>query len=163
MNEEKLLRILEENARISNHDLALMLNETEEDIARAIKDLEDRKVIAGYHTVINYDHANTDEVTAIIEVNSVPERNEGYDRVAGMIAKYPEVKSLQLISGHSEFIGWVSGKSMQDISNFVGSKLAPMEGVRGTSTIFVLKNYKKDGLIFDEEDDKQQERLFISL
>ena len=80
-----------------------------------------------------------------------------------MIAKYPEVKSLQLISGHSEFIVWVSGKSMQDISNFVGSKLAPMEGVRGTSTIFVLKNYKKDGLIFDEEDDKQQERLFISL
>lgn len=160
MDEKQLLHILEDHARISNRDLALMLNETEEAVAAAIEDLERRKVIAGYHTVINYDHAEQDEVTAIIEVNSVPERGKGYDRVAGMICKYPEVKSLQLISGHTEFLVMVSGSSMQEISDFVGSKLAPLEGVRGTSTIFVLKNYKKDGLILDEPNEKQEERLF---
>ena len=160
MDEKQLLHILENNARISEHDLALMLNESEADVRAAIADLEKRKVIVGYHTVINYNQTKQDEVMAIIEVNSVPERGKGYDRVANMICQYPEVKSLQLISGTAEFLVMVSGSTMQEISDFVGSKLAPLEGVRGTSTIFVLKNYKRDGLILEGSDEKQEERLF---
>jgi Transcriptional regulators len=163
MEVEKLLNILEDNARISNKDIALMLNETEEAVANKIKELEDSKVIAGYHTVVNRNHGVKEEVSAVIEVNSTPERENGYDRVANMICKYPEVKSMYLISGRTEFLVLVTGETMNDIANFVGSKLAPMEGVKGTSTVFVLKNYKKDGIIFEEEQSKHQERLFVSV
>jgi Transcriptional regulators len=163
MDIEKLLNILEDNARISNKDIALMLNETQENVAKKIKELEDSKVIAGYHTVINRNNGCKEEVSAVIEVNSTPERENGYDRVANMICKYPEVKSMYLISGRTEFLVLVTGETMNDIANFVGSKLAPMDGVKGTSTVFVLKNYKKDGIIFENEDEKPQERLFVSV
>lgn len=160
MDDRKLLNILEKDARLSTHDIALMLNETEEAVALRMKELEEARVIAGYHAVVNYEqYDSNEEVEALIEVNSVPEREKGYDRVAMMIANYPEVKSLQLISGHSEFMVLVRGKNMLEISNFVAQKLAPIDGVKGTSTIFVLKNYKRDGVILNPSKEKQQERL----
>ena len=103
------------------------------------------------------------QCTALIEVNSIPQREHGYDKVAMMIAQYPEVRSVYLISGHSEFIIRVVGKSIQDIADFVGSKLAPMDGIKGTSTIFVLKMYKRDGVILKKNDEEKQKRQLASL
>ena len=120
--------------------------------------LEKEKVICGYHTVINWDKTNHDKVQAIIEVSAKPERDKGYDNVAMRIARYPEVKSLYLMSGKSEFIVMIDGKSMREIADFVGQKLAPIEGVTQTVTCFVLKQYKIEGVVMDEKtfEDKRQ-------
>ena len=74
------------------------------------------------------------------------------------IARYPEVKSLYLMSGKSEFIVMIDGKSMREIADFVGQKLAPIEGVTQTVTCFVLKQYKIEGVVMDEKtfEDKRQ-------
>ena len=98
MNKELLL-LLENNARYEVRDLASLLNEDETLVEKTIKDLEARNVIAGYHTIINWDKADTEISKAIIFVNCVPERESGYDKVAEKIARYPEVDSLYLISG----------------------------------------------------------------
>ena len=142
MDDVRLLKVLENDPRISVRDLADILNETENNVLEVKRRLEKEKVICGYHTVINWDKTNHDKVQAIIEVSAKPERDKGYDNVAMRIARYPEVKSLYLMSGKSEFIVMIDGKSMREIADFVGQKLAPIEGVTQTVTCFVLKQYK---------------------
>ncbi len=158
---KELLTLLENNARYQVKDLAALLNEDEQLVENTIRDLEENNIIAGYHTIINWDKADTEISKAIIFVNCVPEREAGYDKVAAKIAKYPEVDSLYLISGKAEFMLQVNGKSMREVSNFVAHKLAPTEGVTGTETMFILKEYKLNGreLVGEREDG---ERLLVT-
>lgn len=161
MDEIKLLNILKNDPRISTEDLADILNESEEDVLKTKLKLEKDKVICGYHTIINWDKTNTEECSAIIEVSAKPERDKGYDEVASRIARYPEVKSLYLISGRSEFMVLIDGKTMREVADFVGQKLAPIKGVSATVTLFVLKKYKIEGVVLDEKE--KDERMLIKL
>lgn len=162
MEEKVLLSLIEKNARRTVSDLADILQESEENILDTLTELEKEKVINGYHTIINWDRANVDRVTAVIDVKCSPERDYGYDRIASMIYAYPEVDTMYLMSGKTEFIVIINGKSMQEIANFVGSKLAVVDGVTGTSTNFVLKQYKSAGVIFDQNEDDENERLIVT-
>ncbi|SJZ37893.1 Lrp/AsnC family transcriptional regulator [Anaerorhabdus furcosa] len=161
MDELKLLHVLENDPRISITDLADILNETEEVVVRTKRRLEDEKIICGYHTVINWDKTNRDHCMAIIEVGAQPERESGYDNVAAEISKYPEVSSLYLMSGKSEFMVVIQGKTMREVADFVGQKLAPIEGVKHTITCFVLKQYKVEGVVVTE-DEEPVKRLIVT-
>lgn len=161
MNKELLLSLLETNARYSTRDLADVLLEDEESVIYTMNELEKKKVICGYHTIINWDKTSRDKVMAMIEVAVTPERDYGYDRIAKNIYRYPEVDTMYLMSGKSEFIVIIYGRTMQEISNFVGAKLATTDHVVSTTTFFVLKEYKINGVILDEED-KPSERLVVT-
>lgn len=161
MKTELLLSLLETNARYSTRDLADVLLEDENSVIHEMSELEKKKIICGYHTIINWDKTNKEKVMALIEVGVTPERDYGYDKIAKNIYRYPEVDTMYLMSGKSEFIVIIYGKTMQEISNFVGTKLAPTQNVVSTSTFFVLKEYKVNGVVFDEEE-KQNERLVVT-
>lgn len=162
MEEKVLLSLIEKDARRDVSDLAAILQESEENILNTLSQLEREKVINGYHTVINWDRANLERVSAVIDVTCTPERDYGYDRIASMIYQYPEVDTMYLMSGKSEFLVVIYGKTMTEIANFVGSKLATVDGVTGTSTNFVLKQYKKQGVIFDKIEDEGDGRLLVT-
>lgn len=161
MKTELLLSLLETNARYSTRDLADVLLEDEDSVIHTMNELEKKKIICGYHTIINWDKTNKEKVMALIEVGVTPERDYGYDKIAKNIYRYPEVDTMYLMSGKSEFIVIIYGKTMQEISNFVGTKLAPTQNVVSTSTFFVLKEYKVNGVVFDEEE-KHPERLVVT-
>ena len=161
MEELKLLKAIEQDARISVTDLADILNSEQQQVEATMKKLAEDHIICGYHTVINWDKTNQDHVMALIEVNAYPERDCGYDKVAEKIYRYPEVSNMYLISGRSEFIVIVQGRTMREVADFVGQKLAPIEGVRGTATYFVLKQYKGEGVVMDQPEDDQQ-RLLVT-
>ncbi len=161
MEEIKLLQAIENNARMDIVDLAAILNESEDAVANSLSDLQKDNVICGYHTVINWDKTNQEKVIAIIEVNATPERDCGYDKVAEKIVKYPEVSSLYLMSGSFEFTVIIKGHTMREVADFVGQRLAPIEGVRGTVTHFVLKQYKVEGVLLDKEV-KESDRLVVT-
>ena len=137
MDENLLLTLLHNNARMEVTDLAMALNETEDNVVKTINQLEKDKVICGYHTIINWDRTNVDNVMALIQINATPEREYGYDRIA-------------------------KGHTMQEAARFVASKLAPLEGVTGTATMFVLKQYKNNGISFDDNDKEAAERLLVT-
>ena len=153
-----ILKILEKNGpKMSNAQIAGMLGKTEEEVAAIIAGLEKENIIVGYKTLINWDETDYEHVTALIELRITPQRGEGYDKVAERIYKYPQVKSLYLMSGTYDLAVTIEGKSMKDVALFVAQKLAPMETVISTATHFVLKKYKDDGLIFykDQKDSRQ--------
>ena len=153
-----ILNILDRaNTQLSNEQIANMLGKDEKEVAKIIEGLEKENVIVGYKTMINWEKTDRDLVTSIIELRISPQRGEGFDKVAEKIYKYPQVKSLFLMSGSYDLCVIIEGQSMKDVALFVASKLAPMDNVLSTATSFVLKKYKDDGLVFynDEEDTRQ--------
>lgn len=162
MDEMKLLDLLSMNPRATIADLADILGEKEEDVEKAEKNLEEKKIICGYHTVINWDKTNVDHVDAFIGVSAKPERGSGYDKIAERIARFPEVSSLYLTSGTSEFLLNINAKTMREVADFVGEKLAPLDGVASTVTMFVLKKYKVNGVTMEMKTDIDDDRLPVS-
>ncbi|MGE8206572.1 Lrp/AsnC family transcriptional regulator [Heyndrickxia sp. NPDC080065] len=147
----RILEIIEKNGRIPLDTLAKMVNMTEEKVAEIIKDLENRKIIASYISVINWSKINDQEmITALIDVKVTPKRGVGFDAVAERIYRYPQVKSVYLMSGAYDLSVVVEGKSMLEVASFVSDKLATIDSVISTATHFILKKYKHDGVIFGE-------------
>ena len=138
---EKILNLLEKNARIDIHDVAVMLGVAEHEVANEIADMEK-------------------EVTALIEVKVTPQRGLGFDSIAETIYKYDEVTSVYLMSGGFDFTVIIEGKTMKSVAQFVAAKLAPLESVLSTSTHFVLKKYKDYGTVLDEE--YKDERMLVT-
>lgn len=146
MNE--LLKLLEDNARLSDEQLALMLGKERGEIRDMIEKFERERVILGYKALIDWDKTEKESVSALIEVKITPQRDRGFDRVAEKIYNYPEVESLFLMSGGFDLAVMIEGKTMKEVAYFVAMKLAPIEDVISTSTHFVLRKYKDKGVVY---------------
>ena len=157
---DELLQLLRKNALESPKNLAKMLNVPEEEIKTRIAEYEKSGVIRGYQALVNEDQLDLNRVRAVIEVKITPEREGGFDRVASRVSKFPEVESLFLMSGGYDLLVFVKGENLKDVASFVSEKLATMEGVISTSTHFMLKTYKDQGVLMEIE--KEHERLKVS-
>ncbi|SFQ98350.1 Lrp/AsnC family transcriptional regulator [Desulfoscipio geothermicus] len=156
----EILELLQENARLTPEEIAVMLDVDAAEVQGIIKELEDKKVILRYIALVNWEKMGEEKVSALIEVRITPQRDVGFDAVAERIYRFPEVRSMRLMSGTYDLAVFLEGSSMKEISNFVSTKLATIEGVVSTTTHFVLKTYKQDGVIM--EDGEEDRRLMIS-
>ena len=159
---EEILNILDkEKGNVSRAKIAQMLGMEEKEVADKIEKMEKENVIVGYKTIVNWDKTDKDVVVALIELRITPQRGEGFDKVAERIYKYPQVKSLYLMSGAYDLAVTIEVKSMKEVALFVAQKLAPMDSILSTATHFVLKKYKEEGIVF--EDDEKDTRQVITL
>lgn len=158
--ETSLLDILREDCRIPLEKLAVMTGSTMEEVAAAIQNLEERKIILRYAPMINWDRTDRERVEAMIEVRVTPQRDMGFDAIARRIYRFDEVKSVYLMSGSYDLLVLVEARTLKELAAFVSGKLSPLETVTGTATSFVLKRYKEEGVIFESDDTDR--RLVIS-
>ena len=156
----EILRLLAENGRLSAADIAERLQITEISAQRAVNELESDGVIVGYRAMFDETVLPETAVKAIIEVKTKPERDSGFDRIAKRISKFSKVESVYLVSGSYDLLLEVRGESLKDVAEFVASKLAAIDGVVSTSTLFLLKKYKELGKMMQDEEYK--ERLNIT-
>ncbi|MFA5092530.1 MAG: Lrp/AsnC family transcriptional regulator [Candidatus Omnitrophota bacterium] len=159
---DEILEILEKDGRASVEDIAKMIRKSPDLVKKAIKKYEKEGAILKYKAVINKDlmRDSENEVRALIEVNIVPQKDLGFDKIAERIYSFPEVTSCYLISGTYDLLVVVEGKNLHTVSNFVAEKLSCLEHVRGTATHFLLKKYKEDGVILKHK--SQNQRIAIS-
>lgn len=143
----KVFEILENDARLTPQQIATMAGLTEAEVKKAIEEAEKEHIIIKYRTMINWEKLGDDRVWAMIEVKMQPQRDVGFDAIAERIYRFPQVRTLYLVSGTYDLAVFVVGKSVQEVGLFVSQKLAPLEGVQGTVTHFLLKRYKEDGEI----------------
>lgn len=101
---ELILKLIEKNSRLEVHDLAVMLDVQETEVANEIAEMEKEHIICGYHTVINWDNTSKDQLTAMIEVKVTPQSGQGFDKIAERIYNFPEVKAVYLMSGGYDFM-----------------------------------------------------------
>lgn len=157
---DHLLKLLRDDASLKHSQLAAMLNLSESEVAAKIKSLEADGTILGYRTVLNEERIGGDTVRAVIEVKLTPERGGGFDRLAERIAKYDEVKTCYLMSGGYDLLVVLEGNNLRALATFVAEKLATVQGVVSTSTHFMLKTYKEQGVLMGRA--PAEERLSVS-
>ena len=152
----KLLKLLDQNARLSDEELSVMTGQTEEEIHGEITKMESEGLIRGYKTVVDWERIDTTAVSAIIELKVTPKAGLGFEEVAAKVSKYPQVESVYLMSGGYDLSVMVKGKSFQEVAMFVAKELSTIDSVISTSTHFVLRRYKELDveLISDTSDDR---------
>ncbi|MCR4418871.1 MAG: Lrp/AsnC family transcriptional regulator [Clostridia bacterium] len=155
--EKRILEILAGDARLTPEQIAAMIGAPPEEVAAVVRRLEEERVIVKYQTLINWEKVGDSGVAALIEVKVTPQRDLGFDQVAARIYRFPEVRSVFLVSGSYDLSVMVEGKDLKEVARFVAEKLATLEHVQSTVTHFVLKTYKQDGVILeDQETDRRQ-------
>ena len=158
--EMKVLQLVWEDSRVAPADAAVMLGMTEQAVREAIEKLEQEKVIVGYPALINWDKTPVEKVKAVIEVKVTPQRDMGFDAIAARIYRFDEVKAVYLMSGAYDLMLEVQADNLRTLASFVSQKLATIDNVQSTATHFVLKKYKVDGVILEE--DHADGRLAVS-
>ena len=160
--EIEILEILENNSRLSMEDIAKMVDLSVKETEEIIKKMENGQIILKYLTVIDWQKVEERDpgVTAMIDVKVTPKRDRGFDDIAERIYRFNEVNSVYLMSGTYDLSVIVEGKSMNEIANFVSQKLSTLDSVLSTTTHFILKKYKHDGIIFEPE--KKDKRIVVS-
>ena len=144
----EILKLLENDARLTPAQLAVMLDAEPETIARELEEYERNGTILGYTAIVDWEKTEQESVTAMIDVKLTPQRDRGFDRVAEKIYNYPEVKSVYLMSGAYDLSVLIEGKTMKEVAFFVARKLATIDAVTATATHFVLKTYKDKGVVY---------------
>ena len=145
----QILKMLENDAKLTNEQLSILLDMPLEDVKSCIEELEQNGTILGYKTIVDWEKTERESVTAMIDVKLTPQKDKGFDRVAEKIYNYPEVKSVYLMSGAYDLSVLIEGKTMKEVAFFVSQKLAPIDEVRSTATHFVLHKYKDTGVLYD--------------
>ncbi len=158
---KKVLKILEDDARTTPKQIATMTGSDSTEVERLIKKAEKDRAILKYKTVINWDKAGDEQVWALIEVKITPQREVGFDAIAERIYRFPQARTVYLVSGTYDLAALVMGKTMHEISDFVAQKLAPIEGVQGTVTHFLLKRFKEDGEILEEGEQVKRQPVIL--
>lgn len=148
--DEQILELLEQNARLPDDRIASLVGIEPAEVHQAIKRMEDEKIILGYRAVTDPAKTSDGKVTCMIEVRVSPQRGVGFDKIAERIYRFPEVRSLYLVSGSYDLLVVIEGQSIQDISYFVFEKLATLDHIQSTTTHFMLKKYKDNGIILGQ-------------
>jgi DNA-binding Lrp family transcriptional regulator len=153
---KKIFEILEKDARVTPDQIATMTGMSEAEVKSIIEEAEKARTIVKYKTMINWEKLREEQVLALIEVRVQPQRDVGFDAIAERIYRFPQVRSAYLVSGTYDLAVMVSAKTIHEVADFVSGKLAPLEGVQGTTTHFLLKRYKEDGeIMLDKKEDKR--------
>ena len=144
---KELLSLLAQDCRRTPRQLAAILGESEDEVRQRIAKLESSGAIVKYSAILNDEMLDRDSVHAMIEVKVTPQKSKGFDAIAEEICRYPEVKSVYLISGDFDLAVFIEGKSLRSVSLFVSEKLSAIESVLSTATHFILKKYKVEGVV----------------
>ena len=154
---EQLLKLLENNARLPLEDIAAMLDKPVDEVAALMDEAAAKGYIKGYKTLVDWEKVGVDLVEAVIELHVSPKKSRGFDEIATTIASFDEVESVLLMSGGYDLQLVIRGKTFQEVALFVAKRMSPLDDVLSTATHFVLRTYKKDGVLYvDEEKDERE-------
>ena len=158
---KEILRILEDDARTTTKQIADMTGTSNAEVAKLIKQAEKDRTILKYKTVINWDKVEDEQVWALIEVKVTPQKDVGFDAIAEHIYRFPQARTVYLVSGTYDLLVVVVDRTEHRVADFVSQKLAPIDGVQGTVTHFLLKRYKEDSEILEGKEEVKRQPVIL--
>ncbi|MBA7614503.1 hypothetical protein ES703_21768 [subsurface metagenome] len=159
--EKEILSILENDAHTTTKQISAMTGASSTEVTKLIKKAEKDRVILKYKAIVNWDKVENEQVLALIEVKITPEKDVGFDSVAERIYRFPQTRTVYLISGTYDLFVLVAAKTNHEVADFVSQKLSYVEGVQGTVTQFVLKRYKEDGEVIEEKEEVKRQPVIL--
>ena len=156
-----ILKILQNDARTTTKQIATMTGTPPAEVTRLIKQAEKDRTILKYKTIVNWDKVEDEQVWALIEVKLTPQKDVGFDSIAERIYRFPQTRTVYLISGTYDLFVLAVGKSNHEVADFVSQKLSHIEGVQATVTQFILKRYKEDGEIIEGKEEVKRQPVIL--
>ncbi len=158
---KEILKILQDNARTTTKQISAMTGTPGTEVTRLIKQAEKDRTILKYKAIVDWDKVGNEQVLALIEVKVTPQKDVGFDSIAERIYRFPQTRTVFLISGTYDLFVMAVGKTNHEIADFVSQKLSHIEGVQGTVTQFVLKRYKEDGEIIEGKEEVKRQPVML--
>jgi len=142
--DRRILRVLQQDGRITNQDLAAACNMSASSCFERVRRLRERGVITGYTALIDPKFAER-ELLIFIEVLLDRTTSDIFDQFAERIRRSPEVLECHMVAGGFDYLVKVRMKDMAAYRAFLADTLIIMPGVRETRTYAVMEEVKNDG------------------
>lgn len=147
----QVLKMLLDGENLSPEQMSEVLGIPFVEVEAELKDLEAKGILLGWRPIISPNADVENLVRAVIEVRITPERGGGFNRHAERISRFDEVESCYLMSGGYDLLVIARGQTLHQVAAFVSERLSTIEGVLSTSTHFLLRSYKEQGYLLEQE------------
>ena len=144
--DRRILRVLQQDGRITNQDLAAACNMSASSCFERVRRLRERGVILGYTALIDPKYAER-ELLIFIEVLLDRTTSDIFDQFAARIRRSPEVLECHMVAGGFDYLVKVRMKDMAAYRAFLADTLVVMPGVRETRTYAVMEEVKDTSVL----------------
>jgi len=144
--DRRILRVLQQDGRITNQDLAAACNMSASSCFERVRRLRERGVILGYTALIDPKYAER-ELLIFIEVLLDRTTSDIFDQFAARIRRSPEVLECHMVAGGFDYLVKVRMKDMAGYRAFLADTLVIMPGVRETRTYAVMEEVKDTSIL----------------
>ena len=144
--DQKILRLLQLNARMTNADLARSINLSPTPCLERVRRLETEGYILDYVTLLNPQKLGAG-VISFIQVSLDRTNPDVFDRFKDQVALCPEVMECHMVAGGFDYLLKVRTSSMNEYRDFLGETLARMSDIKQTHTYVVMEEVKATHVI----------------
>ncbi len=138
--DRKILNILQQNARISNLELAEMVSLSPTPCARRVKRFEDEGLIKGTTTILDPEKLGLN-LTAYVALNLEQHNQDQFEAFERQVIEFPEVVSCSVVTGRAEdYLLKVVVRDIKHYEEFLLSRLNKIEGISTCHSSFELRN-----------------------
>ena len=140
--DRQVLRLLQENSRITNAELARQVNLSGAGLQKRLKKLESNGVIERYVTLVNRKALGL-ELLCFLQVTLVPRQFPDCSRdFCEQVKELPEVLECYHLTGELEYLLKVVVANHQHLEKFLFEQVTPIPGVEKIRTSIVLNEVK---------------------
>ncbi len=137
----KILRILQENAKITNLQLSSEIGLSPAPTLERVKKLERKKLIKGYHAQLNSELVGIG-ISAIIQITLTRQVENAISNFKKEINKIPEIMECYQVTGNADYVIKVMMKDMRAFEELISQKLSKMEEIGQMQTMVILSQIK---------------------
>ena len=148
----KILKILQEKARIPNVEVARQVGMAPSAVLERIRKLEKQKIIDGYEVRLNPEFFNKGLI-AFITVKTDEHADE--IEIGKKLAHRPKVQEVHYVAGEDAFLVKLRGADPEEIGRLIRETIRSIDGVRLTKTSIVMSTYKETAQFPIDDGEKQ--------
>lgn len=148
----KIVELLQNNARLTNKELAHLVGLAPSSCIQRVKNLEKNKTLTGYHANIS-EKALGIGIKALVSISLIKHRKEIFDSFYGKMLKVKEVVHAYHLTGSKDVMIFIAVKDINHLRNFVLEEIATNEEVARyeTSIVYDFYDSKQLPIYLDEE------------
>ncbi len=133
-----VLRQLQADGRITNHDLAGKIGLSPSPCLRRVRQLETDRVITGYVGLVNPEAVGLG-VTAFVRIRLEQQDDTRLSLFEASVTNFPEVMECYLMTGEADYQLRVLVGSLSEFEDFLRHKLTRIAGVSEVTSSFALR------------------------
>ena len=136
--DHKILNFLQKDARLSNQELADLVNLSASACHRRVKILESNGIIEKYQAKINYEKLGI-KIEAMVEIKLAQLSENEHNAFLAQIDRFEEVINAYIITGDSNYVLHVGTQDLNAFSQFIVHKLNKVKGIMNINSKIILE------------------------